>query len=1216
MDSAAPSPPSEGGPSTTWSEYYSQVWEDMTSSRDLGAQFWIAQIFTLALLFVGTYFFGNAWDKYADKPVGRLIDRYLDAAEVVARPISRVTSRWIHKARDLALRWLPSRYTATEHGHWLLLAHAGVAGLVGVLALQHWGMSAYAVATKGAHRSEVPMLAAGVLRHHWQCPWLRIQDGVLPQRLAALPLSAQSYWWPVRPMLASQRVSDEWGDASFPYGVNALLDTTHVDECAVHGDFVWRVGRALLRTPHNASQQLDVHASDFERLPSEPSRSGSPPPAAPSPSDALLADARSLHAMLIGLPLHLLTSAASGAMWGPAGALLTAALCAFCPAMLGHGSLVTADASAALFFHATLLALWQALHATSMATVLFWSSATAALFGVLVCCGPMALLIVPSAFIVSAARAVAAIAHATRGPRVGRIARRNSGEARLTLRADDHPAGRPCRMACASVAFLTLLTPMLGGAVAASIHTAPLWASDDATRRAEADAWAAATKRLSLSIQAPPPAVGAGVTTTHGRTRKKRRHGSRNLTRRDRALSRMATGMIGACEVAAESLRVPRILLTPLLHHAATVADLVREGRHHREWGAPAAVNTSSSAQTIYLSGTFALQHEAVRRASLPPFATYYLYALLLKTPPTAFYLLALLALVALRTPLLLVLRGAGVPLALALFAQALRLDVFANWARRRIAAMAERSEWQKRVDAAFDQLLVRWAPRKRDGADSAPPAIKEAATVKAGVGELPEPRGDGSGAAAGASTALSEEQQKRVEDGEEEGEEGAVGEDGEQGAGDTKGMPPLRQWLVDAAWHLYISAPAWSVLASLATALLLLPPPPVGHRFLLAVYPAAYMLLGGLGSAASKATDSPVGQPLLTALIVLLVSLFVLDSAATNPHYIAYAAPVAGGRAGASFHLLGDNNDLGQDLPALATWLHDAALPGEPAYLAYCGEDSPSARGIHARRLPAFQLPAAAAGTGCAAAMSEAFDFVPPRLREEAGAEAADDAPEEQRALTAAERYAALAASAARAAHAQARALAAVEDAVEDALEGIGHEVARESALEEAHAALVPGLYLIESNVLHGASSPIRGPWTDLTEGAYQTIRQLGLHRRLAASPLRFGRLCALLRKLPPTGNVGGTIWAYRLGGGEIERATEEAAAEVFPSSALSPGMRREQQRAVEGVLRLLGVELELEYQRDEAAAAAELEDGGERRAPTPRGLPAHGHDEREDWP
>ena len=182
---------------------------------------------------------------------------------------------------------------------------------------------------------------------------------------------------------------------------------------------------------------------------------------------------------------------------------------------------------------------------------------------------------------------------------------------------------------------------------------------------------------------------------------------------------------------------------------------------------------------------------------------------------------------------------------------------------------------------------------------------------------------------------------------------------------------------------------------------------------------------------------------------------------------------------------------------------------------------------------------------------MSEAFDFVPPRLREEAGAEAADDAPAEQRAMAAAERYAALAASAARAAHAQARALAAAESAAEDALGGgIGHEVAREGALEEAHATLVPGLYLIESNVLHGASSPIRGPWTDLTEGAYQTLRQLDLHRRLAASPLRFGRLCALLRKLPPTGNVGGTIWAYRLGAGEIERATK-AAAEVFPSSA-----------------------------------------------------------------
>ena len=48
-----------------------------------------------------------------------------------------------------------------------------------------------------------------------------------------------------------------------------------------------------------------------------------------------------------------------------------------------------------------------------------------------------------------------------------------------------------------------------------------------------------------------------------------------------------------------------------------------------------------------------------------------------------------------------------------------------------------------------------------------------------------------------------------------------------------------------------------------------------------------------------------------------------------------------------------------------------------EPAYLAYCGQDSPRSRGIHARRLPAL-------GHAACVASAELFDFEPPRAYDE----------------------------------------------------------------------------------------------------------------------------------------------------------------------------------------------------------------------------------------
>ena len=149
------------------------------------------------------------------------------------------------------------------------------------------------------------------------------------------------------------------------------------------------------------------------------------------------------------------------------------------------------------------------------------------------------------------------------------------------------------------------------------------------------------------------------------------------------------------------------------------------------------------------------------------------------------------------------------------------------------------------------------------------------------------------------------------------------------------------------------------------------------------------------------------------------------------------------------------------------------------------------------------------------------------------------------------------------------------------------------EATAAEAQALLLPGLYIIDANSLHGLSSAVKGPWTDLAETYYQVARRRGLHTKLAASPLRFARLCAFLRKLTPIGNLGGTLFAWRLSADEIQIATDEAPAEIYPAIELTPGVRRKQQRALEQILKALGVDAR------EVRASAERQQLPHRAAP-----------------
>ena len=112
------------------------------------------------------------------------------------------------------------------------------------------------------------------------------------------------------------------------------------------------------------------------------------------------------------------------------------------------------------------------------------------------------------------------------------------------------------------------------------------------------------------------------------------------------------------------------------------------------------------------------------------------------------------------------------------------------------------------------------------------------------------------------------------------------------------------------------------------------------------------------------------------------------------------------------------------------------------------------------------------------------------------------------------------------------------------------------------------PGLYAISANLLQAWASRFKGPWSSTYEHAYQQLLRNGLLSRREAAGLRFARLCAHLRRLEPAASIGHTILVWRLSADDLLAALLGAPAELLPTSALSPGMRAHQARAVRALL------------------------------------------------
>jgi hypothetical protein len=122
-----------------------------------------------------------------------------------------------------------------------------------------------------------------------------------------------------------------------------------------------------------------------------------------------------------------------------------------------------------------------------------------------------------------------------------------------------------------------------------------------------------------------------------------------------------------------------------------------------------------------------------------------------------------------------------------------------------------------------------------------------------------------------------------------------------------------------------------------------------IGHRHLLPIYPALFVLCGG----AIGARVRPRARLVAT---LLLLGWLAVDSLSVWPHPLAYFSPAVGGPARGYRHLVDSSLDWGQDLPGLArelTLARAAADPPERVYLSYFGKGDPDAEGIVATHLP-----------------------------------------------------------------------------------------------------------------------------------------------------------------------------------------------------------------------------------------------------------------------
>jgi hypothetical protein len=143
-----------------------------------------------------------------------------------------------------------------------------------------------------------------------------------------------------------------------------------------------------------------------------------------------------------------------------------------------------------------------------------------------------------------------------------------------------------------------------------------------------------------------------------------------------------------------------------------------------------------------------------------------------------------------------------------------------------------------------------------------------------------------------------------------------------------------------------------------------------IGHRHLLPVYPALFILAGAVGHWLK--TRSRIMQYLVFAAFVLVA----METYRIWPYFLAYFNQSIGGPTTAYEHMVDSSLDWGQELPRLKMWLEAKSLSQDrdPVYFSYFGSSrQPEYYGIRAIRLVSFgpppnrpMLPVLRGGTYC----------------------------------------------------------------------------------------------------------------------------------------------------------------------------------------------------------------------------------------------------------
>lgn len=177
---------------------------------------------------------------------------------------------------------------------------AGLTWLALLLALGHAALATLAMREKSTTADELAHITGGFTFNHWQDYRLHPENGILPQRWQALPVTIRGAAYP--PM----------------------------DRLAWRKSEVWLTGYAFFYESGNDPAWL-------------------------------LFSARAMNS-LFGAAVVLLVYFWSRGLWGEAGALLSAAFAALCPTMLAHSGLATSDMCMAFFLPASAGAYWRHLH--------------------------------------------------------------------------------------------------------------------------------------------------------------------------------------------------------------------------------------------------------------------------------------------------------------------------------------------------------------------------------------------------------------------------------------------------------------------------------------------------------------------------------------------------------------------------------------------------------------------------------------------------------------------------------------------------------------------------------------------------------------------------------------------------------------------------------------------------------------------------------------